>query len=163
MNRIILKSLAALFLFSSISMSTPARAEAETQVHLHIPAVSQQASNTGVRQKSTVTYHRSRAPGVGSGRPSGCPPRVWCGCWLSLEIFGENRRELWLAKNWLKFGKTVPRVGSIAVLGRRGGGHVGVVVGFDGSDPILKSGNHSNRVAVATYTRSRVIAFVSPS
>ena len=98
----------------------------------------------------------------GSGRPVDCP-RAWCGCWLSKQIFGENHRNLWVAKNWLKFPRTTPRVGSIAVMSRRGGGHVGVVVDFDEEgNPILKSGNHNQRVATAVYPKSRIIAYVSP-
>ena len=98
----------------------------------------------------------------GSARPADCP-RAWCGCWLAKQIFGENRRDLWIAKNWLKFPRTEPRIGSIAVMTRQGGGHVGVVVSFDGNgNPILKSGNHNRRVATAVYSKSRIIAYVSP-
>lgn len=98
----------------------------------------------------------------GSGRPADCPG-AWCGCWLSKQIFGENRRDLWVAKNWLKFPHTEPRIGSIAVMSRRGGGHVGVVVSFDErGNPILKSGNYNRRVATAVYPKSRIIAYVSP-
>ena len=99
----------------------------------------------------------------GSARPADCPSRAWCGCWLAKQIFGENRRDLWIAKNWLKFPRTEPRIGSIAVMTRQGGGHVGVVVSFDGNgNPILKSGNHNRRVATAVYSKSRIIAYVSP-
>jgi hypothetical protein len=98
----------------------------------------------------------------GSGRPADCPG-AWCGCWLSKQIFGENRRDLWVAKNWLKFPRTAPQIGSVAVMSRRGGGHVGVVVSFDErGNPILKSGNHNRRVATAVYPKSRIIAYVSP-
>ena len=51
-----------------------------------------------------------------------------------------------LAKAYASYGTRVsgPQVGAIAVMGRRGGGHVGVVSGVDpNSNPIVVSGNHS--------------------
>lgn len=97
-----------------------------------------------------------------SQRPTDCP-LLWCGCWLSKFIFGENKRDLWVAKNWLKFPKTTPRPGAVAVFNRKGGGgHVGVVQSLDkNGNPIVKSGNHSNRVATATYSKSNVIAYAT--
>lgn len=104
----------------------------------------------------------STAPGVGGTRPSDCP-RAWCGCWLSKEVFGKNIRDLWVAKNWLKFRKTSPAPGTIAVMGRRGGGHVGKVLSVNGSTVTLISGNSTGRrVAVGDYPIRRMIAFVSP-
>ena len=96
------------------------------------------------------------------GRPPGCP-YLWCGCWLSIELFGRNDRALWWVPNWLKFPRTDPAPGAVAII-RRGGrpGHVGVVVGFNGKDPIIKSGNHNRRVGVATYPARTIIAYVNP-
>lgn len=71
-----------------------------------------------------------------------------------------------LAKSALALGEHVqePRVGALAVLTRRGGGHVGVVSGVDeDGNPIVISGNHRNRVAESVYPRSRVIAYVIPN
>jgi uncharacterized protein (TIGR02594 family) len=54
-------------------------------------------------------------------------------------------------------------VGAIAVMSRRGGGHVGIVSGIDASgNPIIISGNHGHRVREAVYPRSRIYAFVVP-
>ena len=56
-----------------------------------------------------------------------------------------------------------PQVGAIAVLGRRGGGHVGVVSGVDpNGNPIIVSGNHNHTVAEAVYPASRIHAYVLP-
>lgn len=56
-----------------------------------------------------------------------------------------------------------PQVGAIAVIGRRGGGHVGVVSGIDSNgNPIVVSGNHNRTVAESVYPRSRVVAYVVP-
>ncbi|HET7411819.1 MAG TPA: TIGR02594 family protein, partial [Pararhizobium sp.] len=55
-------------------------------------------------------------------------------------------------------------VGAIAVMRRRGGGHVGVVSGIDANgNPILISGNHNHTVAEAAYPRSRIVAYVMPA
>ena len=55
-----------------------------------------------------------------------------------------------LALGYEHYGTRVsgPQVGAIAVMGRHGGGHVGVVTGVDPSgNPIIVSGNHNNTVA----------------
>ena len=57
-----------------------------------------------------------------------------------------------------------PQVGAIAVMSRRGGGHVGIVSGFDGSgNPILISGNNGNRVRETSYSKGRIYAYVLPN
>jgi surface antigen len=81
-----------------------------------------------------------------------------------MEIFGENRPDLWAARNWLKFPRVTPQPGAIVVL-KRGtspnAGHVGIVVSIDANgNPVVKSGNHRQRVAVSTYPRNQVIAYV---
>ena len=71
-----------------------------------------------------------------------------------------------LAKSFASYGRRLPgpKIGAIAVMSRgRGGGHVGVVSGFDShGNPIVISGNHSRRVAEAVYSRSRIYAYVAP-
>lgn len=49
-----------------------------------------------------VPSHRLlEAPG--GGRPPLCPPRRWCGCALSLRVFGQPIRPLYLAANWMRY------------------------------------------------------------
>jgi hypothetical protein len=49
-------------------------------------------------------------------------------------------------------------------MGRRGGGHVGVVSGVDANgNPIVISGNHNHTVAESVYPRGRIIAYVMPN
>ena len=70
-----------------------------------------------------------------------------------------------LAKGYLNYGTRVPRpeIGAIAIMGRKGGGHVGVVSGVDvHGNPIIISGNHNRTVAESVYPRSRIIAYVFP-
>jgi uncharacterized protein (TIGR02594 family) len=92
---------------------------------------------------------------------------LWCARFMNfvLERLGLPGTESDLAKSFASYGKPLekPKVGAIAVMNRKGGGHVGVVSGFDkDGDPIIISGNYSRRVAEAVYARSRIITYVSP-
>lgn len=95
------------------------------------------------------------------GRPQGCP-HLWCGCWLA-KHFGFVDKSLNSARAWLRFPHTHPHIGAVAVLRRRGGGHVGIVKSIDANgNPVLLSGNHSHRVGIGKYPKARVIAYVAP-
>jgi uncharacterized protein (TIGR02594 family) len=93
---------------------------------------------------------------------------LWCARFMNfvLERLGLPGTASDVAKSFASYGKRLekPKVGAIAVMNRgKGGGHVGVVSGFDkDGDPIIISGNYSRRVAEAVYARSRIIAYVSP-
>jgi uncharacterized protein (TIGR02594 family) len=69
-----------------------------------------------------------------------------------------------MARSYASYGRRVsdPRPGDIAVLRRKGGGHVGYVMSASGSKITLISGNHGRKVGIGTYPRSRVVAFVRP-
>lgn len=91
---------------------------------------------------------------------------AWCGAFMDMVLKhtghpgGGN-----LALAYSRYGTRVagPQVGAIAVMGRRGGGHVGVVSGVDANgNPIIVSGNHNRTVAEAVYPRRRIIAYVMP-
>jgi uncharacterized protein (TIGR02594 family) len=91
---------------------------------------------------------------------------LWCGAFMDLVLKrtghagGGN-----LASAYARYGTRVqgPQVGAIAVMGRRGGGHVGVVTGVDASgNPIIVSGNHNRTVAESVYPRGRISAYVLP-
>ena len=71
-----------------------------------------------------------------------------------------------IASSFARYGHRLsgPQVGAIAVMGRRGGGHVGVVSGIDSrGNPIIVSGNHGHRVAESVYPRGRIFAYVLPN
>lgn len=93
--------------------------------------------------------------------------RLWCARFMNfvLERTGHRGTGSDLARSFASYGQRVsaPQVGAIAVMSRRGGGHVGVVSGFDAKgNPIIISGNHGHRVAESTYPRGRVYAYVMP-
>ena len=92
---------------------------------------------------------------------------LWCGAFMDMVLKrtghqgGGN-----LASGYAKYGRRIsgPQVGAIAVMGRRGGGHVGVVSGFDEKgNVIVVSGNHNNTVAESVYPRGRIYAYVMPN
>lgn len=92
---------------------------------------------------------------------------LWCGAFMDMVLKRTGYRGGGnLALGYAKYGHRVsgPQVGAIAVITRRGGGHVGVVSGIDpNGNPIIVSGNHNNTVAEAVYPRSRVITYVMPN
>jgi uncharacterized protein (TIGR02594 family) len=92
---------------------------------------------------------------------------LWCGAFMDLVLKknghagGGN-----LAKAYARYGRRVsgPQVGAIAVMNRRGGGHVGVVSGVDANgNPIIISGNHNRTVAESVYPQGRITAYVVPN
>src|ERR1700736_2532877 len=94
--------------------------------------------------------------------------RLWCARFMNmvLERSGHHGTGSDLARSFASYGQRVsgPQIGAIAVMGRRGGGHVGVVSGSDaGGNPIIVSGNNRNRVREAPVSRGRIYAYVMPS
>ena len=94
----------------------------------------------GVTSDALVSEARKYIGTNPTGRGS-----LWCGAFMDLVLKrtghagGGN-----LASAYARYGTRVsgPQVGAIAVMGRRGGGHVGVVSGIDpNGNPIVVSGN----------------------
>jgi uncharacterized protein (TIGR02594 family) len=115
----------------------------------------------GFTSNSLVTEARKYIGTNPTGRSN-----LWCGAFMDLVLKrtghpgGGN-----LAWGYEHYGTRVsgPQVGAIAVMGRRGGGHVGVVSGIDpNGNPIIVSGNHNHTVAEAVYPRGRIAAYVVP-
>lgn len=100
------------------------------------------------------------------GNPTG-KASLWCGNFMNLvlERTGYRSSGSNLARSFASYGQRIsgPQVGAIAVMARRGGGHVGVVSGVDAKgNVIVVSGNHGRRVAESTYPASRIYAYVLP-
>lgn len=93
---------------------------------------------------------------------------LWCAAFMNfvLQRTGHGGTGSNFAKSFASFGQRVsgPQVGAIAVMSRKGGGHVGVVSGIDASgNPVIISGNsRGRRVAETVYPRGRVYAYVMP-
>jgi uncharacterized protein (TIGR02594 family) len=99
------------------------------------------------------------------GNPTGWDSE-WCGKFLDMILKKTGHKGGGnLARGYINYGKRLagPEVGAIAVFSRKGGGHVGIVTGIDSNgNPIIISGNHNDRVAIATYPASRALAYVRP-
>ncbi len=101
------------------------------------------------------------------GNPTG-RSRLWCARFMNMVLKRAGHRGTGsdMARSFAHYGRRVsgPQVGAIAVMGRRGGGHVGVVSGIDRrGNPIIVSGNHGHRVAELVYRRGRIYAYVVPN
>ncbi|HWX62280.1 TIGR02594 family protein [Bradyrhizobium sp.] len=101
------------------------------------------------------------------GNPTG-RNTLWCARFMNmvLEHTGHRGTGSDMAVSFASYGHRVsgPQVGAIAVMARRGGGHVGVVSGIDAQgNPIVISGNYGNRVREAKISRGRIYAYVVPN
>lgn len=93
---------------------------------------------------------------VGS-RPAGCP-RAYCGCGVSLKVFGRIIPELNLAVNWLhKFPRTQPAAGMVAARS----GHVFLIVSVIDTSTVVaydpNSGGHRTRIHTVSLRGFRVV------
>jgi hypothetical protein len=99
--------------------------------------------------------HQSSLTNVGGPEgflphPSGCPWRAFCGCGVSVRVFGHPVRELFLASNWFRFPRALAGAGMVAVRNH----HVMFIESYNGDgnatvyDP--NSGGHQTR----THLRS---------
>ena len=131
-------------------------AEARAQAQSH-----SNSAYGGATSDSLVSEARKYIGTNPTGRGS-----LWCGAFMDMVLKrsghsgGGN-----LASAYTHYGQRVsgPRVGAIAVMGRRGGGHVGVVSGVDpNGNPIIVSGNHNHTVAESVYPAGRISAYVLP-
>jgi uncharacterized protein (TIGR02594 family) len=121
------------------------------------------ASSGGFGSSDIVSEARRYIGGNPTGRGS-----LWCARFMNLVLArsGHHGTGSDMASSFASYGQRIsgPQIGAIAVMGRRGGGHVGVVSGIDASgNPILVSGNNRNRVAEAPVSRGRIYAYVMPT
>jgi uncharacterized protein (TIGR02594 family) len=93
---------------------------------------------------------------------------LWCARFVNwvLAHTGRSGTGSDAAASFAHYGQKVagPQPGAIAVMSRKGGGHVGIVSGVDANgNPIVISGNNGGRVREAAYPRGRVYAYVVPN
>ena len=93
---------------------------------------------------------------------------LWCARFVNwtLNAIGLRGTGSDQAFSFAHYGRRVPgpQPGAIAVMGRRGGGHVGIVSGVTPhGDPVIISGNHNRRVAEGVYPAGRIIRYVVPN
>lgn len=107
---------------------------------------------------------------MGLGSIAGCPQSLGCGCnaaarFLGLSASEALKRGLYVARLWARIGTPASKgcIGCIAVLTRKGGGHVGKVVGYDarGNPRIESYANRRLGWTTAVYPSRRVIVYRS--
>jgi uncharacterized protein (TIGR02594 family) len=101
------------------------------------------------------------------GNPTG-RGSLWCARFMNLVLqhSGYKGTGSDMASSFARYGQRIsgPQIGAIAVMGRRGGGHVGIITGIDArGNPIMISGNNGNRVREAPISRGRIYAYVMPT
>lgn len=122
------------------------------------------ATSGGLGGGSTLVMEARRYLG---GNPTG-RGSLWCARFMNmvLQHTGHQGTGSDMANSFARYGQRVsgPQVGAIAVMGRRGGGHVGIITGVDAQgNPIMISGNNGNRVREAPVSRGRIYAYVMPN
>jgi uncharacterized protein (TIGR02594 family) len=121
------------------------------------------AMSGGVGSSDLISEARRYLGGNPTSRAS-----LWCARFMNmvLERTGHHGTGSDMASSFASYGQRVsgPQVGAIAVMGRRGGGHVGIISGIDAQgNPIMISGNNGNRVREARVSRGRIYAYVMPN
>jgi uncharacterized protein (TIGR02594 family) len=121
------------------------------------------ATSGGVGSSALISEARRYLGGNPTSRAS-----LWCARFMNmvLERTGHHGTGSDMANSFASYGQRVsgPQVGAIAVMGRRGGGHVGIISGIDAQgNPIMISGNNGNRVREAPVSRGRIYAYVMPN
>lgn len=90
----------------------------------------------------------------------------WCGTFVAacMQAAGKPVPKHWYrAKDWMDWGKPcAPRLGAVAVFGRRGGGHVGFAVGESRENIYVLGGNQSNAVNIMPIAKTRLLGFRWP-
>lgn len=92
----------------------------------------------------------------------------WCGTFVAhcVQYAGLTPPKEWYrARSWADWGTATatPRIGCIVVFERKGGGHVGFVVGEDTQGRLLVlGGNQGDAVSIAPFDKARVLCYRIP-
>ena len=138
-------------------------ANASLSSSLGLSSFSAGATAPGGGSSELVMEARHYLGGNPTGRGS-----LWCARFMNmvLQRTGHRGTASDMANSFAHYGQRIsgPQVGAIAVMGRRGGGHVGIITGVDAhGNPIMISGNNGNRVREAPISRGRIYAYVMPN
>jgi len=95
----------------------------------------------------------------------------WCASFISFIMVKAGYHNLpkypFRAKSWLNFGVSVgkPYYGSLAIKSRKGGGHIGIVLGISSDERYLYilGGNQNDKVCIKKYRKSVFIDFRMPN
>ncbi len=116
------------------------------------PAPGRSSMDGGTVLIKNRTYKARTADGgsIIGGRPAGCPRR-YCGCGVSLKVFGKIIPELNLAYNWKrKFPRTSPAPGMVAARS----GHVFYIVSVIDNSTVMAFDPNSGGGRTRIHERS---------
>lgn len=106
--------------------------------------------------KKSRHHHQHYASRMVSGdiavlpHPSGCPRTAFCGCGVSVKVFGRPVRDLYLASNWRKFPSASPGPGMVTWRP----GHVMYIEAMDANGNATVYDPNSGGHRTHRYTRS---------
>jgi hypothetical protein len=107
------------------------------------------------RSRSVASKAAARSAGATYHGGLGGRPRAWCGWEMRQLVGGDPGPEYNLARNWARWGRAGPAgVGAVVVWAH----HVGKIVGQEGGQWIIQSGNDGNRVRTRPLPIGRAIA-----
>lgn len=90
----------------------------------------------------------------------------WCGTFVAacVQVAGHPVPKHWYrARAWAQWGRPSPaRLGAVAVFSRRGGGHVGFLIGESATHFYVLGGNQSNMVNIAPISKDRLLSIRWP-
>ena len=137
--------------YSSPRLGDPRRGDYAAQNMFSENAQSDFSKNYPSQNDSDQVYpERSAYRGRTGGRIGG-RPAAWCGWEMRQLVSGDPGPSFNLARNWAHWGQAGPAgVGAVVVWPH----HVGKIVGQEGGEWVIESGNDGNRVR----TRPRSIA-----
>ena len=157
---------ACVFSFSTIVEAKPEQAMATQAAQRHKQGRPVAASWDGLPfGRADLVAEARRYIGT---NPTGWK-HVWCARFMNfvLERRGYATTGSDAASSFATYGQRIagPQVGAIAVMRRKGGGHVGIVSGVaKNGEVIVISGNSAGHVVgVAHYPRGRIYAYVLPN
>lgn len=124
------------------------------------PVLARHSRNFHHQKNIHVTHHPRSFDGEADhivSHPSGCPRIAFCGCGVSVKVFGHPVRSLFLASNWFRFPRAIPGPGMVAVRNH----HVMLILAYDANgnatvyDP--NSGGHLTRIHQHTLAGYRIV------
>lgn len=147
-------------------MNTLRIAAATIAVLILIPTTAQAKHRHHHRHYQQQRMHVDRYPAMAFGfysdgnieydsghvvaHPPGCPGRAFCGCGVSVKVFGRPVRDLFLASNWYRFPRAAPAAGMVAV--RRH--HVMYIMAYSGNGAATVYDPNSGGRQTRIHTRS---------
>ncbi|MFL6793173.1 MAG: TIGR02594 family protein [Bradyrhizobium sp.] len=142
----------------------PMQARDLPNIHPGFADSTSQMATQGSFSSSNVVAEARRYLG---GNPTG-RGRLWCARFMNMVLQHSGYRGTGsdMANSFARYGQRIsgPQVGAIAIMGRRGGSHVGIISGIDAKgNPIMISGNYGNRVREVPIPRGRIHSYVMPT